>query len=663
MTGKITKQHYLELCEEAKEHNRLYFVEASPVISDYEFDLLIKKIEQIEKEHPDWKSISSPTQKVGESQLGGFSQAQHRVPMLSLSNTYSQEEFVDFTKRVEKLITDKKVDFFCELKMDGVALSCIYEKGELVQAITRGNGVVGDDITANVKTIASVPNKLKGKAPDLVELRGEVYMSKTVFEQINEERQLADLEPMKNPRNAAAGSLKLHDPAETAKRKLDVMFYGIGQDSSGIASQMGCHEQLKKWGCPTIDYTTVAQDADGVFAFIDKMEKLRPSLDFEIDGIVVKVDAFWMQKELGSTAKSPRWAIAYKFAPDQASTKLVDITVQVGRTGVITPVAELEPVFLAGSTISRASLHNQEEIERKDIRIGDQVFIEKGGDVIPKVVGVDHTKRDPKAKVWKIPQSCPSCHSALVQIEGEVAFRCPNHSQCPDQQVRSLIFFASKGAMDIDHLGERVVETLFEQGLVTQISDLYRLTQEDLLELDHFQEKSANNLITSIEESKRRPLWRLILGLGIRFVGKTSAQVLAKNYEKIDEMYTQSAEEFAQIPGIGDKASETLHQYFSSPLNQKMLSELFELGLEPEKTELIKGHPFKDKKFVLTGTLEGYSRQEAGALIQKRGGHVVSSVSKNIDFVVVGSNAGSKLKKAQDLGIAILEEKEFESQL
>ncbi|NGX31178.1 MAG: DNA ligase [Chlamydiae bacterium] len=659
----ITKDAYLKLCKQANYHNQLYYVEANPEISDYEFDLLIKKIEDIEKEHPEWIHPESPTQRVGESRLGGFEQARHIVPMLSLSNTYSKEELQAFIERVYKLAGHQDVEFFCEYKMDGVALSCIYEKGVLKKAITRGNGVVGDDITPNFLDIQEVKRTLDGKnIPDVLEARGEVYMTKKVFEAINHERVLQDLEPMKNPRNAAAGSIKLLERGATKKRKLHVMFYGVGINDSTTKTQAQIHQHLKEMGLGTLDETFLAKTLEEIWHFIETTEKKRTSLGYEIDGIVIKVNDLNLQKEFGSTKKSPRWAIAYKFAAERAQTVIKDITVQVGRTGVITPVAELEPVLLAGSTISRATLHNEDEIERKDIRIGDTVIIEKGGDVIPKVVEVIVEKRK-GSKPWHMPKNCPSCGSELQRVEEEVAVRCANFDGCAEQVLRHLIFFASKDAMDIEHLGKKVIEHLFNLEFVKYPADFYRLHEKELYQIPNFKEKSVKNVLDSIEKSKTQPLSRVILGLGIRHVGKSSADLLAKKFQNIENLFHIKKEMLFEVEGIGEIVADSIVEYFSKQENMEHIQALLELGLSPKEMVQIKGHAFLGKTFVLTGSLENYTRQKASELIQERGGIVSSSVSKKTDYVLAGKEAGSKLEKAKKFGVELLSEQEFADQL
>lgn len=654
-----TKEAYFELCKEVERYDYYYFVENSPVISDYEYDLLVKKLESIEKKHPQW-ALESPTSKVGGGFKGHFRAALHTVPMLSLSNTYSKEELFDFFNRLEKGLGTRP-DVFCELKMDGIAVSCVYEKGVFLQGITRGNGIEGEDITESLKTIKTIPQAIPSDEPRL-EVRGEVYMEKSVFEAINRERALADEELMKNPRNAAGGSLKLLDSAMVAKRKLSIVMYGIGAGSKAFKSQSEAMEQLKSWGFSIGKKSMLARDASQVWEYIESIEKVRSELPFDIDGVVIKVNQFSEQKELGETGKSPRWAIAYKFAAERKKTVIESITVQVGRTGVITPVAELTPVLLAGSTISRATLHNQDEIERKDIREGDTVIIEKGGDVIPKIVEVDVSKRVEGAKPWKMPKRCPSCSQPLTHMESEVAVRCLNHS-CPKQKLRHLIFFASKEAMDIDHLGQKIIEVLFSKGLVKEASDFYRLKYQDLIDLEGFQEKSVNNLLKSIEVSKTQPLGRLILALGIRHVGKISAELIAKTVGTLQGFLSLSQEKLIAMEGIGAIVAQSLEDYLSDHKNRRLIEDLEKLGLKPEEKEVIQDHSFSGKAFVLTGTLENYSRQEAGDLILARGGKVTSSVTKRTDIVLYGKSAGSKLKKAEELGVVLMTEEAFTKEL
>lgn len=664
-----TKAEYHRLIEEIRQHDRHYYLEAQPTISDYEYDQLLKKLEVLEKEHPDWITSSSPTQRVGEMLTKGFKQVAHAVPMLSLDNTYSSEELADFIKRVHKLLERTHVEFCTELKMDGVAITAHYEKGLFVRGVTRGDGRKGDDVTHNLKTIRSLPLELTGShIPESLEVRGEVFMPHKEFQKQNALKEQVGEEPWANPRNAAAGSLKLLDPHEAAKRGLNVVFYGIAEESSHkVISQFACHEFLKKLGLPVFAeaHRDLCKNIDEIMAFADKIEKKRHSLPFDIDGIVIKVDDIRLWDGLGTTGRSPRWAVAYKFAPEQAGTRIRDITVQVGRTGVLTPVAELESVSLAGSTISRATLHNQEEVERKDIRIGDWALIEKGGDVIPKVVSIDPKKRPHGSKPWKMPKSCPSCGTHVVHTPGEVAVRCPNSRSCPEQVIRRIAYFASKDAMDIGHMGEKVVEQLVNKGLVKTFSDIYTLSEKDLAKLEGFKEKSIANLLESIDKSRHVPFYRLILALGIKYVGEETAELLADEAKEIDKLAKMSEEDLVRIEGIGEKTAEAIVEYFSVPAHLKEIHALLKNGVAPQKPKALAhtGHPFFGKVFVLTGTLKDFSRSEASQHIKDRGGKVSDSVTRKTDYLVVGEDPGSKLDKAKELKIHILSESEFKKQL
>ncbi|HEY4255521.1 MAG TPA: NAD-dependent DNA ligase LigA [Chlamydiales bacterium] len=663
----MTHAEYLALIQEIQEHDRHYFVEAAPVISDYEYDQKVKELLEYEKAHPEKIDPRSPSQRVAEAKSESFSQKEHLVPLYSLGNTYSEEEIVEFTKRVEKLVGKKEIAYFCELKIDGLALSLRYERGEFVQALTRGNGRVGDDVTANVKTIRSLPLKLKGDGvPDLMEVRGEVYMSVATFQELNERREEEGLEPFANPRNAAAGSLKLLDPKEVAKRKLNLLNYAIAEGESSVGTQHEVIQTLHQWGFPTLDkkHTARVHDVEGILHYAKTIEDERKNLPYEIDGIVVKVDELKLHKVLGHTGKEPRFAFAYKFAPEQAHTRILEITPQVGRTGVITPVAELEPVFLSGSTISRATLHNQEEVERKDIRVGDFVYIEKGGDVIPKVVRVDLSRRPEKSQSWKMPVHCPACGTPVVHQEGEVAVRCPNRN-CLAQRTRQLINFASKQAMDIEHMGQKVVEQLVAKKLISRPSDIYLLNEEKLMELEGFKEKSVQNLLASIEVSRNCTLPRLIMGLGIPHVGVETAELLAEHFGSIEKLIHASAEELLSMDGIGEKTAQIVVDFFQDSTHREEIQLLLAHGVKPTQAAIkkIAGHLFSGKTFVLTGALENYSREAATALIKERGGSVSSSVSKQTDYLLVGAEPGSKHDKAKKLGIKILDEKEFQKLL
>ncbi len=664
----MSKHEYLRLVEEINKHDQLYFSDAKPIISDQKYDQLMRRLQEMEKEHPEWISPSSPSQRISPALTKGFKQVQHVTPMLSLANTYSKEELADFLKRVHKLLEGRKVSFCSELKMDGVAVSVRYEEGRFARALTRGDGSKGDDITANMKTIRSMPLELTGKkVPELLEVRGEVFMPKKVFAELNASKREAGEELWANPRNAAAGSLKLLDSHEVARRRLSAVFYGLAEEGeSSISEQTEVHIFLDHLGLPIFDkeHRKLCHDLDEIMSFADKIEKKRHDLPFEIDGIVVKVNELRYHEQLGTTGKSPRYAIAYKFAAEQATTRIKEITVQVGRTGVLTPVAELEPVFVAGSTISRATLHNQEEVERKDIRVGDTVIIEKGGDVIPKVVEVVHKKRPAHTHPWKMPRHCPACGTSVVHVKGEVAVRCPNKF-CTEQRVRRVAHFVSKNAMDIEHMGEKVVEQLVMKGLVTTFSDIYDLSEDDLAQLEGFKEKSIHNLLTSIEKSKKVSLGRFIFALGIKHIGEESAELLAQHAGDIETFCKMNEEALLALEGIGEKTAQEVVAYLHESAHLKEIEALLKQGVKPSQIKVShhKGHPFYGKTIVLTGGLQDFTRSQASALIKERGGKVSGSVTKTTDFVLVGEDPGSKLDKAKELGIRILDEKEFKKLL
>lgn len=664
MKTSITYQDYEKLCDEIWHHNRRYFTDSNPEISDEAFDHLVNKLKTIEHEHPEWVSPSSPTQRIGEVLTQGFKSVEHIVPMLSLANTYSKDEIADFIKRMQKLVEDRKLAFSCELKMDGIAISAIYQNGIFVRGVTRGDGRKGDDITNNLKTIEVLPLRLYGSnIPEFLEVRGEVFMKHSTFKKLNEEKAQSDEQLWANPRNAAAGSLKLLDPSEVAKRKLSVVFYGIAENSSVVLdSQYISHDFLKSLGLPILECHARCENLDEIWAFAERVHKLRSEFEYDIDGIVIKIDDLREQKQLGTTGKNPRWAIAYKFAAEQATTRILDITVQVGRTGTLTPVAELEPVFLAGSTIARATLHNEEEVQRKDIRIGDVVIIEKGGDVIPKVVEVKPELRLPQSKPWKMPAMCPSCSTPVVRIQGEVAVRCPNSASCPEQLLRRIVYFSSKASMDIDNMGEKVVEHLVKRQFVKRPSDIYQLTAEKLYQLDGFKEKSVQNLLKSIEKSKDVALDRFIMALGIKYVGTGTAEMLANKAGSIEALMRLSEEELLQVEGVGEKVANAVREYFADENNAEEIRRLLAYGVKPRQQQArnYTGHSFSGKTFVLTGSLKAFTRSGAAAMIKERGGKVSESVSKKTDFLVVGEDPGSKLEKAQALGVQVLTEKEFE---
>lgn len=661
-----TKHDYDKLVQEIRKHDRLYYVESRPIISDYEYDMLFKKLEKMEIEHPEWVAPTSPTQRIKDPISKGFQQGHHTVPMLSIDNTYNPQELQDYIARVHKLLEKSHVPFCTELKMDGVAISVRYEKGIYTRALTRGDGKKGDDITANLRTVHALPLELSGPhLPEVLEVRGEVYMPHKAFQEQNWKKEEAGEELWANPRNAAAGSLKLLDSREVATRGLSVVFYGVVEPI--VETQHEVHDYLKQHGLPVFasHHRAVCTSLEEIMKFASQIEKERDDLPFDIDGIVIKVDSLKGWSILGTTGKSPRWAVAYKFAPEQATTRIREITIQVGRTGVLTPVAELEPVFLAGSTISRATLHNAEEVARKDIREGDYAVIAKGGDVIPQVLEVDQKRRTSDSHPWKMPTHCPACGTPVVHVEGEVAVRCPNLKGCEEQIIRRITYFASKDAMDIDHLGEKVVEQLVKKKLIQAPSDLYTLTADDLAKLEGFKEKSIHNLLTSIDQSRDVLLSRFILALSIRYIGEETADILARESGSIHKLAEMSHEQLVSIEGVGEKMAEAIVAYFKDPHHLKEIELLLNRGVQPKAPAKITrtDHAFFGKTFVLTGALQRYSRDQASDLIKERGGKVTCSVSKKTDYVLVGEDPGSKFEKAKELRIKTLTESDFERML
>ncbi len=654
-----TKHEYEILCEQVWVHNRKYYVEHAPELSDKQFDQLLARVEEIEQAHPEWITPGSPTQRVNETPTEGFQSVKHAVPMLSLANTYSKKELEDFIDRMHRLTERKTLAFSTELKMDGLAISATYRNGIFVQGTTRGDGVKGDDVTTNMRTIRNLPLHLYGNVPAEFTVRGEVFMPKDQFAELNAKRAEQELELWANPRNAAAGSLKLLDAKETAQRPLAVVFYSVV--GGYMASQFQAHQFMQQLGLPTLSHRRLCHSLDEIITFADEVEKARPTLPYQIDGIVIKLDDLRLQDQLGVTGKSPRWAVAYKFAAEQATTRVRDIIVNVGRTGVLTPVAELDPVLLAGSTIARATLHNEDEVRRKDIRVNDLVVIEKGGDVIPKVVSVMTDQRPQNTHTWHMPHHCPSCGAPITKREGEVAVRCTNARHCPEQLLRKIIFFASKGAMDIENLGEKIVEQLFTKGFIHQPSDLYSLTSDQLFLLEGFKDKSVHNLVTALERSKDVSLSRFIFALGIPNVGEGTADLLAQKAGTIQNLVTMSNDELNSIDGVGNVVSEAIIVFFADTENQHEIQRLLKAGVCPQELKVVihHGHAFEGKTFVLTGTLSNYTRDEATQLIKERGGKVTGSVSKKTDILLAGDDAGSKLDKAQKLGVAIMDEEGF----
>ncbi|MCX7920268.1 MAG: NAD-dependent DNA ligase LigA [bacterium] len=663
MTLTEAKKKIEELRSRIRYHDRKYYVENQPEISDYEYDQLVKRLEQLEAQFPELITPDSPTQRVAGEPLKEFVSVTHRVPMLSLANCYTPEEMIEFDTRVRKNLPGEKIEYVVELKIDGVAVSLEYENGKFKRGATRGDGYTGDDITANLKTIKSLPLVLDTTDPRLMnfEVRGEVFLTKEQFKRINQEKAVANEELFANPRNAAAGSLKLLDPQLTAKRKLDIFIHSLGYIAEPIAAtHFDTLKKLQSIGLKISPEITICNTIEKVIATWEYWSKHRDTLPYDIDGLVVKVNNLNQQARLGATMKSPRWAIAFKFSATQATTKLLDIVLQVGRTGAITPVAVLEPVSLAGSTISRATLHNQEEIARKDIRIGDQVIIEKAGEVIPEVVKPIHSVRTGKEKKFVMPDKCPVCGARLWKEPDEVVYRCENIS-CPAQIKRRLTHFASRAAMDIEGLGEALVEQLVDAGLVRDIADIYTLDLFKLLQLERMGQKSASKLLTAIEQSKHRPISDLIYGLGIRHVGRRAADILAEYFGSIDALSAATVEELRTIPDIGQVVAESIYQTFRTPEMRRLLERLRAAGVqfvaEPKKD--VKPSALTGKTFLITGTLQKHTREEAHDIIRRYGGKVATAVGKNVDYLIVGENPGSKLEKAQQLGIKTITEQEF----
>lgn len=656
------KKRIQELRELIEKYDYEYYVLAQPSVSDYEYDQLMKELESLEKAHPELITPDSPTQRVSGQPIKEFPTVRHRKPMLSLANTYNEGEFREFDRRVRSALKGQKVEYVAELKIDGVAISLHYVNGRFERGLTRGDGLQGDDITPNLRTIRSIPLRIKADdVPEFFEVRGEIYMPKKAFQRLNREKEEQGEAPFANPRNAAAGSLKLQDPKIVAKRGLNLWAYYLDSDSPGFLAKNHFDnlQKLKAMGFPVNPNVRLCQSLNAVFDFFREWEQKRDSLPYEIDGVVVKVNDLDQQALLGATAKSPRWAIAYKFKAIRKETLLERIVWQVGRTGIVTPVAELQPVQLAGTTVSRATLHNVDEILRKDIHEGDYVFIEKGGDIIPKVVGVNKEKRKHPPKPVEIPKTCPVCGTPLIRLEGEVAIRCPN-LQCPAQIKRRIEHFASRGAMDIEGLGTALVDMLVDKGLIKNFADIYRLKKEDVANLERMGEKSAQNLLDAIERSKRQPLDRLIFALGIPYIGSTAAKILSKNFKSLPALMQASYEQLESIEGIGEKMAQSIVAFFKNKQNRKIIDELVKAGVQASvKEEVKEGTELDGKVFVLTGALPHLKRHEAARLIEEHGGKVASSVSRNTSFVLAGDNPGSKYTKAQQLGIPIIDEATF----
>ena len=649
------------LRKELSKHNHAYYVKDAPVISDFNFDQLLYELQELEINHPGFFDANSPTQRVGGEVLEGFKAVKHNYRMLSLGNTYSPKDLHDFDVRINKL-TDDDFEYVCELKYDGISISLTYENGELIQALTRGDGTQGDDVTANVKTIKSIPLKLKGDYPEKFEIRGEIFLPIAGLVQMNEIRIEQALEPYANPRNTASGSLKLLDTKEVAKRPLDCYLYYLLGNNLPSNTHFDNLQKAKEWGFKIPLEIEKHKTINDVLIFIEKWDAKRHDLPYEIDGIVIKVNDINLQEEMGFTAKSPRWAISYKFKAEQASTILEEITYQVGRTGAITPVANLLPVQLAGTTVKRASLHNADQIEKLDIREGDKVFVEKGGEIIPKVVGVELKARNLFSQPTRYITHCPSCSTELVRKEGDVKHYCLNAESCPPQIKGKFEHFISRKAMNIDGLGGETIDLLIQEGLISEISDLYLLEKEDVLPLERIAEKSAENLILGLKASKRIPFERVLFGLGIRYVGETVAKVLAKHFKTIDAIIIADMKTMITVDEIGDKIAESVIIYFSQQKNIDLINALKNSGLQfisriedTSKSEYLKG-----MRIVVSGVFSKFSRNELKKMIEEHGGKNVGSISKSTTFVLAGENMGpSKKEKAESLAVNIVNEDEF----
>jgi len=679
MNEQEAKTRIGQLTRELQQHNYNYYVLAKPTISDYDFDQLLKELEALEKQFPQYRLPDSPTLRVGGDITKEFKTVKHRHPMMSLSNSYSEEEIREFINRVTKAVGND-VEFVCELKYDGVAISLTYENGVLVQAVTRGDGVRGDDVTNNIKTIKTIPLRLRGAYPEELEVRGEIFMPHAGFNRLNNEREEIGDAPFANPRNATAGSIKMQDPKEVAKRPLDCIIYYVPQELPGIETHYDAIRYVGSLGIKTSNNIALCRKEEEIFEFINDWNIGREHLPYDIDGIVIKVNNLALQKKLGYTAKSPRWAIAYKFKAERAETLLTSIDYQVGRTGAVTPVANLQPVQLAGTVVKRASLHNADIIAQLDVRIGDTVYVEKGGEIIPKIVGVNLNKRPAGAEPVHFIDHCPECNTPLVRKEGEAAYYCPNEESCPPQIKGKLEHFISRKAMNIDSLGEGKIEMLFDNGLVKNVADLYDLSYNQLLGLEKtipadenkkekkisFQEKTVQNILKGIDNSLAVPFPRVLYALGIRYVGETVAKKLAARFKSIDKLQQATYDELTAVEEIGEKIAESVIQWFQKPVHLEIIRRLKEKGVQMELIEETTNvsDVLKGKSFVVSGVFERHSRDEIKNLIEQHGGKNTGSVSSKTDYLLAGDNMGpAKKEKADKLGIPIISEEDFEKMI
>lgn len=656
------------LTDELNRHNHLYYVESNPEISDYDFDQLLEKLQALEKQYPEFASELSPTKRVGGDITKKFATVKHRFPMLSLSNTYSEEEIIDWGNRIKKTIT-VPFEYVCELKYDGVAIGMAYQNGKLLRAVTRGDGEKGEDVTQNVKTIKTVPLQLRGDYPDDFEIRGEIFFPIKAFEKTNEERRLNGEPEFANPRNSASGTLKSQDSKVVASRGLDCYLYGVYGDDLPMEGHFESVEKAKEWGfkIPSTQnrYIAKTDSIEGIMDFIHYWDANRSSLPFEIDGIVIKVNAYDIQSELGFTSKSPRWAIAYKFKAERVETILEAVTFQVGRTGAITPVANLKPVHLGGTTVKRASLHNADQIAKLNLHIGDSVYVEKGGEIIPKIVGVNEDKRTADAEMVLFTEFCPECQTLLMRREGEAQHFCPNDKSCPPQVKGKMEHFIARKAMNIDGLGSETIDLLFSKGLVANVSDIYDLTFDQIVDLDRMGERSANKLLQGIEDSKNVPFERVLFAIGIRFVGETVAKQLAKAFKNIDALALAKYDELVAVDEIGEKIAISVQNYFMDADNVEIIERLKKAGVQFEvETKENASDKLAGQNFVVSGVFTLFTRDELKNMIEANGGKNVSSISAKTNYVIAGDNMGpAKLEKATQLGVKIISEQEFSEML
>ncbi len=672
---KVSAKKKIEsLSKDLEQHNYNYYVLDNPTISDFEFDKLLEELIALEKEHPEFLLPTSPSQRVGGQITKEFKTVKHKYPMLSLSNSYNQEDLEDFDRRAREglglandLFGASDLEYSCELKFDGLSIGLTYVDGVLQKAVTRGDGVQGDDVTTNAKTIGSIPLTLKGKFPKEFEIRGEIFLPHKAFEEINKEREDIGEPPLANPRNAASGTMKMQDSGVVAKRKLDCYLYALYGENLPYPGHFEGLEAAASWGFKISKQSKLCKGIEEVKKFIDHWDKQRAKLPFDIDGIVIKLNNYKQQQHLGFTAKSPRWAIAYKFKAEQVSTELQSITYQVGRTGAITPVANLKPVLLAGTTVKRASLHNADQIEKLDVRIGDQVFVEKGGEIIPKIIGVDLTKRPASAKVTKYIEKCPECGTHLVRIEGEALHYCPNENGCAPQVKGKMEHFVGRRAMNIDSLGAETIDQFYNAGLIKNIADLYDLKKEQLLPLERMAEKSAQNIIDGIKNSANVPFERVLFSIGIRHVGETTAKKIAKKVKNIDALMEMNVEQLVELDEVGETIAESIMAFFNDKESRKIIERLKKAGLQFEISadqQQATSNKLEGKTIVVSGVFTKFSRDQIKDLIELNGGKNSGSISKKTSFVLAGENMGpEKLKKAESLGVPIISEDDFEKMI